>query len=283
MEQIPKLPFILGTVVATVLTLWLFSAIVSRLFVRRGISRLLSSIGKEELPHFGPQLSERLPEAIQRYLHYALKEGQPNIRYAVLKQRARFRHRPQSPWFTVRATEYISGMEPGFVWDAVLQHHPLWWRTAKLSYMHGEGNGHIKLFGAITLEEFEGPETSVSMLFRFLSELVWLPTGLLPTKTLKWYAVDNDSARAVIIDGEYNVEATFHVNAIGQIDRIVTSSKFRDHKSGFEQARFTLECKEYREIEGVMIPTEVDFVWNLASGDFEYGQFKITDVAFYYE
>jgi hypothetical protein len=36
-------------------------------------------------------------------------------------------------------------------------------------------------------------------------------------------------------------------------------------------------------VEGVMIPTEVDFVWNLESGDFEYGQFRITDVTYYYE
>jgi hypothetical protein len=283
MEHIPKLPFILTTVLVTVLALWMFSAIISRLFVRRWIGRLVRSVGRERLPHFGQALSSTLPSPIQRYLHYALKEGQPNIRYAVLKQRARFRHRPQSPWFTVRATEYISGMEPGFVWDAVLTHHPLWWRTAKLSYMEGQGHGHIKLFGAVTLEEFEGPETSTSMLFRFLSELVWLPTGLLPTKTLRWYAMDDHSARAVIHDQGSSVEAVFHVNALGQVDRIVTNSKYRDHKSGFEQAQFTLECKEYREVEGIMIPTEVDFVWNLADGDFEYGQFRIVAADYYYE
>ena len=283
MESIPKIPFILGTVLATVLLLWLLSATVSRLFVRRWINRMLNAVGKEALPHFSSKLSESLPAPIQRYLHYSLKEGQPNIRYAVVKQRARFRHRVDGPWFTVKATEYISGMEPGFVWDAVLTHHPLWWRTAKLGYTEGEGHGHIKLFGAITLEEFEGPETSISMLFRFLSELVWLPTGLLPTRTLTWHSIDANTARAVIRDAENSVEATFHVNGLGQIHRIVTTSKYRDLKSGFEQATFTLECKEYREVEGVMIPTEVIFIWNLPTGDFEYGQFKVVDITYYYE
>jgi hypothetical protein len=31
-----------------------------------------------------------------------------------------------------------------------------------------------------------------------------------------------------------------------------------------------------------MIPTEVDFVWNLDSGDFEYGQFRITRARYVY-
>lgn len=278
-----KLIMIGGMVVLTILVLWGMSALVSRIFVRRSVNRLIRSIGKEQLPHFSAALAERLPGPVRRYLQYALKEGQPNIRYAVLKQEAKFRHRPGSPWFDVKATEVISGMEAGFVWDAVLRHNAAWWRTAKLSYFMGEGHGHIKLFGALTLQELDGPETDASMLFRFLSELVWLPTGLLPTKTLKWREIDQNTAEAVITDGETRVQAVFHMNEIGEIDRIVTENKFRDNKSGFEQSRFTLECKNYREVEGVMIPTEVDFVWNLDSGDFEYGQFRITDVTYYYE
>lgn len=183
---------------------------------------------------------------------------------------------------TIKAKEYISGMEPGFVWDAVLRHHPLWWRTAKLGYLHGRGSGHIKLFGAITLQEFEGPETDSSMLFRFLSELVWLPTGLLPTRTLRWTHGDDNTARALIADGDVRVEAIFHINAIGQVERIVTESKYRDTKSGFEPTTFTMHCSNYSEVEGVMIPMEVRFVWNMPQGDFEYGLFSIEDIAFNY-
>ncbi|MBK6291503.1 MAG: hypothetical protein IPF59_07045 [Ignavibacteria bacterium] len=279
----PKILVILLASIGTIVVLVSLSALVSRIFVASAIRKLINSVGKEPLPHFSSELARKLPEPVRRYLHYALKEGQANIRYAVLQQTARFRHRPGSPWFTVKAKEVLSGMEPGFVWDATLKHNAAWWRTAKLSYMHGTGHGHLKLFGALTLQEYEGPETDTSMLFRFLSELVWLPTGLLPTNTLQWEEIDASTARAVITDGETQVQATFHVNDIGEVDRIVTGDKYRDHKSGFEQATFTLHCRNYREIDGVMIPTEVDFVWNLDSGDFEYGQFNVTDVVFYYE
>ncbi|NQW30766.1 MAG: hypothetical protein HQ472_09680 [Ignavibacteria bacterium] len=277
-----KFPIIFAAVLATLFTLMGLSAITSRLFVLRSIRRLLKSIGREELPNFSAELVNGLPDPVQRYLHYALKEGQPNIRYAKLKQEARFKNRPESNWFTVKATEYISGMEPGFVWDARLRHNAFWWRTAKLALLEDKGFGHIKMFGAFTIQEFEGPQTNRSMLFRFLSELVWLPTGLLPTKQLRWEHIDATKSKAILVDGETSVDAIFHFNEIGEVTRIVTKSKYRDHKSGFERAQFTLECKSYSEVDGVMIPTEVDFVWNLETGDFVYGQFRITDVEYFY-
>lgn len=282
MMELPKVPMIFGTVLVTLLVLWAASALLSRLFVRRWIRRLLQSIGKDVLPHYTRERATHLPAPIQRYLQFALTEGHPNIRYAILRVRARFRHGANRPWFTVTAKEYLSGMEPGFVWDAVLKHNLLWWRTAKLSFLHGKGHGHLKLYGAITLRELEGAETDHSMLFRFLSDLVWLPTGLLPTKALRWESIDEHSARAVLVDGSTQVEATFHVNAQGEVERITTNSKYRDHRSGFEQTQFTLECTSYQKYDGVMIPTHVNFVWNLPEGDFTYGQFQITRLSYYY-
>jgi hypothetical protein len=248
----PKIVLILLAGLGTFLVLVSCSALISRVFVRRSIKRLVRTISNERLPRFSKQLVAGLPAPVQRYLLNVVPEGHENLRYAVLTQRARFRHRPGSPWFTVRATETISGMEPGFVWDAMLRHNAAWWRAAKLSYVQGEGHGHIKLYGAMTLQEYDGKETDTSMLFRFLSELVWIPTAFLPTKTLRWEPIDDRTSRAVISDGATRVNATFHFNDANEIERIVTSDKYRDHKSGFE------------------------------SGDFDYGHFTITDAAYYF-
>lgn len=279
----PNMLLLVGTALATVVVLLGASALLSRLFVSRSIRKLIASVGKERLPSFDAAQTADLPEPVQRYLAYALPQGKPNIRYAVLRQQAQFRHGAERPWFTVKAREVISAMEPAFVWDAVLRHNRLWWRTAKLSYFKGQGSGHIKLYGAVTLQEVEGPETDVSMLFRFLSELVWVPTGLLPTKTLRWQPLGADTARAVITDGATSVTADVHVTPTGQIDRITTTSKYRDLKSGFEQLAFTLECSDYQAFDGVMIPTRVNFVWNLPTGDFTYGKFQINDVRYFYD
>ena len=139
-----KLLYILVGGGATLLVLMLSSAIVSRLFVARSKRKLINTISRDKLPAFSSEVTRGLPAPVQRYLHAVLKDGQPALRYAVLEQRATFRHRPDSPWFRVKATEVISGMEPGWVWDAMLIHNAAWWRTAKLSYVQGGSACQIK-------------------------------------------------------------------------------------------------------------------------------------------
>jgi hypothetical protein len=277
-----KLLYILIGSGTTLLVLMLSSSVISRIFVARSKRKLIRTISNDKLPAFSAESTRGLPAPVQRYLHHVLRDGQPALRYAELKQKATFRHRPNSPWFKVTANEVISGMEPGWVWDAMLVHNAAWWRTAKLSYVQGAAHGHIKLYGAFTLQEFEGPETDASMLFRLLSELVWIPTAFLPTKTLRWESVNEATARATITDGQTRVSALFHFNERNEIERIVTTDKYRDHKSGFEHAQFTMLCSQYQEFEGVKIPTQVDFIWNLQSGDFDYGHFTLTSAAYYY-
>lgn len=282
MLALPRWLVLLIGIGVTVTLFICISVIIGRVFVRRSIRRLIESIGKEQLPNFSAALCNNLPPPVARYLTWAIGEGHPNIRYAIIKQRAKFRNRPGGPWTHVKAREVLSGMEPAFVWDATLRHSRLWWKTAKLGFVNGSGSGHVKAYGSIVLQDLGGPETDASMLFRFLSELVWLPTGLVPTRTLRWEPINDKTARAVIKDGNLMVSATYHFGDEGQVERIVTDDKFRDLKSGFARSRFTMICRDYQDVDGVKIPLEVDFVWNLEEGDFEYGRFRIDDVRFYY-
>ena len=277
-----KLLYIILGGAATLLVLVLGSALVSRVFVSRYKRKLIKTISKESLPSFSREQITSLPAPVQRYLLHVISENHPAIRYAVLEQRATFRHGPERPWFRVKAREIISGMEPGWVWDAVLIHKGGIRRTAKLSYVQGEAHGHIKFLGAFTTQEFHGPETDTSMLFRLLSEVVWIPTAFLPTKALRWEPIDDATAKAVITDGPTRVSAMFHFNQDNEIERITTSDKYRDHKSGFEQASFTMVCSSYKEFDGVKIPTQVDFIWNLETGDYDYGHFTITSARYHY-
>ena len=36
-------------------------------------------------------------------------------------------------------------------------------------------------------------------------------------------------------------------------------------------------CREYREVEGMMVPHAMEAAWNLLSGDFKYARLQITE------
>ena len=56
-----------------------------------------------------------------------------------------------------------------------------------------------KLFSAVTLVNFGGREIDQSALVRYLTEAVYFPTALLPSRTLRWEELDSDSARATLV------------------------------------------------------------------------------------
>ena len=64
-----------------------------------------------------------------------------------------------------------------------------------------------KLFNAITLVNFGGREIDQSALVRYLTEAVYFPTALLPSRTLRWEALDADSARATLVSFARNFQA----------------------------------------------------------------------------
>ena len=84
-----------------------------------------------------------------------------------------------------------------------------------------------KLFSALTLVNFGGREIDQSALVRYLSEAVYFPTALLPSRTLRWEAVNDDSAKATLVHGGLCVSATFHFNARGQIVSLTTADRPR--------------------------------------------------------
>ena len=59
-----------------------------------------------------------------------------------------------------------------------------------------------KLFSAVTLVNFGGREIDQSALVRYLTEAVYFPTALLPSRTLRWEELDADSARATLVSGQ---------------------------------------------------------------------------------
>ena len=115
----------------------------------------------------------------------------------------------------------------GFVWVATIQLAPLVWLRGWDSYVDSVGNMFWKLFSALTLVSFGGPEMDRGGLARYLSETVFFPTSLLPSDRLHWEQVGVDSARAVLRHGSNVASAVFHFNELGQVTHLQSTDRPR--------------------------------------------------------
>ncbi|HUV02754.1 MAG TPA: DUF6544 family protein [Desulfobacteria bacterium] len=216
-----------------------------------------------------------LPEPVQRYFKYSLKEGQPYISYARLKHDGFFRTAENQKWLPITGEEYFTTQPPGFVWVGTVKPFPVVWITARDTYFQGTGNNLIKLFSIITIGDARGKEIDQGTLARWLAEAAWYPTALLPGERLQWEAIDSNSARLVFSDAGITISATVDFNENGEIVRLDTD-RYRD--SSLE--KWSGYYREYKEIDGVTIPTEAEVVWHLESGDFRYARFRVTEIEF---
>ncbi len=67
---------------------------------------------------------------------------------------------------------------------------------------------------------------------------------------------------------------------MGEILKITTKDKYRTTKTGFSKDSYTLYFSDYKKFGGIKVPTYVEAEWNLPTGDFKYGKFRITQVEF---
>ena len=121
--------------------------------------------------------------------------------------------------------------------------------------------------------------TKTALAERYLAEAVWLPTILLPSERLTWTALSDKSARATLTDGTVTATAEFSFTPEGAIERI-TGDRYRAVGSGQVLTPTVGQHRAYTRIFGMMIPTEGEVTWLLASGPHTYWRGRIRSATY---
>ncbi len=243
--------------------------------VEKEISQLFADSGHIPGKVFTYDQLESLPAPVQRYFRYALNDGQQYISYVRLKHTGTFRTAPGKKWLPITGEQYFTAEKPGFVWFAKVKPFPLFWISARDTYFQGKGNVLIKLLSTITVGNARGKEVNQASLLRYLGETVWFPTALLPGEQLRWEAVDDYSAKVMFSDSDIDVSAVVDFNDTREITSF-TAERYMDTTL----EKWTGYCRNYRDMNGAKVPTEIEAVWNLDSGDFSYARFRVTELEF---
>ncbi|MEA2071785.1 MAG: DUF6544 family protein [Asgard group archaeon] len=210
----------------------------------------------------------RVPKPMQRYFHFALPERRTHISYARLKHGGKFKQKTR--WTTIKGEEYFTTEKPGFVWIGKV---PFF--QAKDKYLNGKGELTVKLFSFIQIIQEKGAEVTQGELLRWLGEAPWYPTALLPSDRLRWEEIDEKAAKAILTDGQLQVEGQFFVNKEGKI----THFKAKRYKEGTLE-NWTGYYRNYQLLHGVRVPTNVEVAWNLEEGDISYAKFSIEKIEY---
>lgn len=212
-----------------------------------------------------------LPDPVQRYLKHVLKEGQPHIKYVRLKHDGQFKPGINKNWSNIKGEQYFTTAKPGFIWKGKIG--PI---KARDLYIEDKGQLVITLLNLINIAKKQGKGIDQGELLRWLGESVWFPTNLLPCERLKWLPIDDNSAKLVF---NYQGISLFYIISFNEKNEIIQleTERYYDNK---HIKKWTGYCSNYREINGVKIPTIMRASWRLEEGDHNYVIFHLKDLEY---
>lgn len=219
----------------------------------------------------------KLPEPVQRYLRYSGVIGKEKIQTVRLKQKGFFRPQENLSWMPMIAEQYYTINPPGFLWFGIVKSLPFLSISARDKFVDGHGNMLVKIQSFFTLTNASGEKLDQGALLRYLGEIMWFPTAWL-SNYIHWQEIDNNSAEVTLHYNGLKVSAILHFNAEGQIVKL-TAQRYREVKGEYFLDEWeAIPMNEYREVNGLRIPSKVEVVWKLRSGDFSYFRGELVDI-----
>lgn len=220
-----------------------------------------------------------LPGIVKAYLERSLSDGAPIPRIASLRQRGGFRLKAGQPFMGMEAEQLFSVQAPGLVWQARMKMVPGLPILVRDTLIGGHGTFGGRLLGLVTVAAGSGPETDEATLVRYLSEAIWFPYALLPSDRLRWEAVGDKSARAILDDRGHTVTGVY---AFDDSARPIAfdADRARDVDGTPVRTPWHVTLGQHTRMAGVEIPSKGTATWRLPEGPLEYGRFEITSLAF---
>lgn len=147
------------------------------------------------------------------------------------------------------------------------------------SYSEEKATMLVKVLSFFTAVDLSGEGLSMAETVTVLNDLCILaPAGLIH-KNIKWEEIDSFSSKILFENGKYKVSAILYFNEKGELVNFVSDDRSALQDDGtLRKARWSTPLKDYKQFNGIKLPTYGEAIWNYPEGDFVYGKFYLKKV-----
>ncbi|MCB9209529.1 MAG: hypothetical protein H6612_02375 [Ignavibacteriales bacterium] len=241
------------------------------------VKKLLSDI-KLDNQIVDPNMISNLPVAVQSWLNYSGIVGKPFIHSVSLNQKVQMKMKSdQTEWYDAEAAQYFNVNSSSFIWSVKMEMMTLFQVVGRDKLINGKGEMLIKLLGLLSLVDTkDNSKLNMGSAQRYLAEIVWFPSAAL-SKNIKWQAIDDSTASAVISINETTAEGTFYFNSNGSFKNFITMRYFGGEENS-ELREWIITPSEIKEMNGIKIPTKSTATWKLENGDWDWLKVEIEEI-----
>ena len=239
--------------------------------LRRDVRQLFAAASNGPAATYHETQLAGLPAPVQRYFRHVLTEGQPYLHGLRLRHGGQFKTDLKKDWIAIEGEQYITADPPAFIWQGTTSQF-----IVRDEYVAGRGSLTVRLLGAVPIVRGAGPAYDQGELLRWLSEIPWLPTALLPGGQVAWTAIDDHSARLSLPHAGATVALVVRFNERDEIEECATQRYFGDDQLLPWVGRF----RRYQTRHGVLIPTEAEANWIIDGQRQPYARFVVQELEY---
>jgi hypothetical protein len=214
-----------------------------------------------------------LPDIVRHYVERNVPPAvlnAPRVRFSELGE---MQLRP-GRWSAFRAEQEMDADRVKFTWRARFLAAPLVSLRVRDWYRAGAAGLDVRLWG-VPVMRAHGEDVARGEAMRYLAELVWVPQAFVSNRALEWREVDESSVEVTTRVGCDRVAVTLCFDEAGDI---VAMSAVRPRRVGKQvvDTPWSGVFGNYRELDGVRLPTTGEVSWLLPDGLFTYFRCTLT-------
>lgn len=250
-----KVIVVIGVTIAVVGATILGGVLYTNSSVERYRNRVKEIGLQEKPPVFDKMAWKTLPKPVARYFEYTFKKAPIHATHVKMKMEGDFRLPLKDNFNPAIAYQVAALGEPAFVFDETVTMTPLVWAHAMDAFMDGKMEMKARLESLVAVvDQQETPELNRISLRRWLLEAPLYPMALLPGGKVRWEAIDNNRARAIVRDGDVEIGMVATFRDDGSIERL-DSEEDGDLNTPYHGSGEHVSRSDYKEVDGMMIPT----------------------------
>jgi uncharacterized protein DUF6544 len=216
-----------------------------------------------------------LPGLVQRFVDRNLPAGQSSRSPVRFTQVGEMQLKP-GRWLSFRAEQEMAVDRVEFVWRANFRAAPLVSIKVRDWYHADLGGLEGRLWGVFPIVRASGAAVGRAAAMRYLAELAWAPQALVLNSALEWRDVDQSTVEVATLVGRERVAVLLRFDSAGDI--VAASAEARPRVVGKRviDTPWSGAFGNYREFDGVRLPSSAEVWWLLPNGPFTYFRGTVT-------
>ncbi len=240
--------------------------------VQKGLARY------HDMPLLTDNDIKRLPQPVQKYLHYVGAVGKPQIHNVRVVFTGQMKREIKSDWMNIHAEQYNFFDEPtrlfyiysdifGIPFDGL---H---------AYIGDNATMRIKVANIFQVADAKGDKMTKGETVTMFNDMCMLAPASLIDPHIEWETIDPLTVKARFTNKKNTVTAILYFNKKGEMINFTSDDRYlsSDGKT-YLNYRWSTPVKGYKEYNGRKIPSYAEAVWDMPEGQFVYIKIDIKEI-----